>query len=141
MTETAVLVDIAPPELETATAGGGAAGAGAGEGDCAVGDAIGGALRANPEAAAALAAVPASERTVANALMLWDGQWAAPASAESRRAVGQLRAIIVASIRAAPLACQAAPLTGPRLVIVPDAAGTVVLAFGSGNWSWTELAS
>ena len=141
MTEVAVANDIPAPEIEIAVASVRSATATGAGGDCAVAEAVGNSLRTDPRAAAALAALPASARTVANALMLWDGRWTALAAPDAAAAVADLRAIVVASVQATPVACQVAPVTGPRLVIVSDTAGTVVLAFGSGTWTWAALAA
>lgn len=131
VTEVAFATDISAPPVDIAVTA-------AGTDDCAMIESLTAALRDDPRTPAALAAVPASARTVANALMLWDGHWIASAAPG---AVERLRGIIVARVRATSSACQAVPVTGPRLVIVPDAGGTIVLAFGSGNWSWAEVAA
>ena len=104
-------------------------------GDCALIDDIQAALRSDSATAVALSGMPAASRSVANAVMIWDGRWADGSAA----ALGAIQRIVVASIRASPPECQVAAITGPRLIMVQDGAGSAVLAFGSGVWSWAQL--
>ena len=101
------------------------------------------ALRQSPAVAAAVMHIPVTARSVSNALLLWDGQWAKPAALGGAAALKPIQTVVQASIRAAPADCQREIITGPRLMLAPDvgapAAGAVVLAFGSGNWRWDQL--
>lgn len=133
--EIALLTDVPPPDFQTVDD------QPAGRGNCVVDERIREALLNSPETSAALASIPSDARTVANVIMLWDGQWTSLPSRNGVDGPSQLRTIVTASIRAAPLACQEVPINGPRLVIVPDGARSVVLAFGSGTWRWFELIS
>jgi hypothetical protein len=130
--DAAVAVQVEAPVVETAPE---IDLVGAGPSDCALTDAIQAALRTDSATAQALGKVPPASRSVANAVMIWDGRWATGATS----ALAPIQRIVVASIRAAPAACQAAAITGPRLIMVPDGSGSAVLAFGSGVWSWAQL--
>lgn len=114
----------------------GLAQAGAG---CDLGDAVQTRLRSRPEVAAALQRMPRAARSVADAVMLWDGHWIDASAVGGSAALDPIRAAVAAAIRAAPADCRDAKVTGPRLLIVPGALGNQVLAFGSGQWSWAQL--
>ena len=120
-----------------------AAAPGAGDARCELAADVQSALRQSPAVAAAVTQIPVTARSVSNALLLWDGQWAKPAAVGGAAALKPIQIVVQASIRAAPAACQRETITGPRLMLAPDvgapAAGAVVLAFGSGNWRWDQL--
>ena len=85
---------------------------------CAVDDTIQIALRDSPAVVRALELVPADARSIADAVMLWDGRWTEAAHVGGEAALGPIRAIVEASIDAAPEACRSAAVAGPRLVYV-----------------------
>ncbi len=102
-------------------------------GGCDLTDTVQAALRADPAARAALASLPPRARSVANAVMLWDGRWIG-----SGDEFGPIRTIVLAALRSASADCRAATQAGPRLIVVagrPD----FVLAVGSGRWRWGDL--
>ena len=133
LVELAVATEIEAPRVETATEeASGAAG-------CNVTDDIRAALVASPLTRGALAVIPPDARTVANAVMLWDGGWASLPPQAGGIGLAQLRKIVVSGLLAVPADCRVAAVGGPRLIFVPDGATTVVLAFGSGTWAWSEL--
>lgn len=134
MTELVVATEIEAPKVQIATEG-----ALDGAGSCNVADTIRAVLVADSLTQGALAAIPQSARTVANAVMLWDGHWVSRPLRAGGTGLDKLRAIIVDGIRTVPADCRTAAVGGPRLIVIPDGATTVVLAFGSGNWSWSEL--
>lgn len=105
---------------------------------CALGAWLQAALQDDPAALSALASVPRSARSVANALMLWNGTWPPP-PANAGPGLAQLRAVIVAGISAAPASCQNEPINGPILISVGEQADGTVLAVGSGQWRWRDL--
>ena len=72
-------------------------------------------------------------------LLLWDGAWAKPASIGGIAALAPIRAAVEAQIRAAPAQCRNEPVIGPRLVVMPDGDRQIVLAFGSGRWTWQKM--
>ena len=95
------------------------------------------ALQNNPQAQAALAQIPRPARSVANAMMLWNGRWVqTPAAAGGLQA---LRAAVLAGVASAPQACRAEVIRGPVLLTLADPAGSTVLAIGSGEWRWDDL--
>ena len=106
---------------------------------CDLSDAVQARLRSSPEVTAALQRMPRNARSVADAIMLWDGHWIDADSVGGGSALDPIRAAVSAAIRAAPAACRDALVTGPRLAIVPGVSGNLVLAFGSGQWTWAQL--
>ena len=90
----------------------------------------------NPVVRQGVAELPAAEKSVANAVQMWDGTWPA-----ETRTGGQalLRALLVREITAARPDCLRRPNTGPVFFMVPDGAATVVVAVGSGQWNWGQL--
>ena len=80
--------------------------------------------------------LPASERSVANAVNLWDGQWPDD-SATGGKAL--LRSLLVKAITSARPDCLTQPNRGPVLFLVPESHTMAVLAVGSGEWTWGDL--
>lgn len=96
------------------------------------------ALQADPQVQAALPQIPRPARSVANAIMLWNGAWIEPQTTASV-GVLTLHQAVIAGIRAAPAACREQVIQGPELIILLDGAGATVLAIGSGEWRWADL--
>ena len=128
-----VAATLTAPEITLAAASNTPAGPG-----CALSDAVQTSLR-GPEVARALRLIPRAARTSADAMMLWDGRWIDAATIGGGAALEPIRSAVAAAIRAAPADCRDAPVTGPRLLIVADATGSRVLAFGSGRWAWSQV--
>ena len=126
--------DIAPPEFSVASDDLSVA-----SGPCELAANVQTALRQDPDVGVAVARIPLQARSVSNSLLLWDGTWALPARVGGEAALGPIRASIAAQVRAAPAACRKETLVGPRLVVLPDNRGDIVLAFGSGQWTWEKL--
>ena len=82
--------------------------------------------------------IPRQARSVANAILLWNGQWLMLGSSQSG-ALQPVEQIVKETVERAPQACQAEVLQGPRLILVSEPHDTFVLAFGSGDWRWTDL--
>ncbi|WP_309643920.1 hypothetical protein [Phenylobacterium sp.] len=99
---------------------------------------IQGALREDATVRAALSAIPREARSLANAIMLWDGRWVESASMSARQSA-PIREAIILGVRTAPAACRDETLRGPLLIAVPDRFGTTLLAVGSGVWKWSDL--
>ena len=96
-----------------------------------------GALQANPQTQTALAQIPRPARSVANAMMLWNGRWVAtPAAATGLQT---LRSAVLSGVASAPEACRAELIRGPVLLTLVDPTGSTVLAVGSGEWRWNDL--
>ncbi|WP_168075514.1 hypothetical protein [Caulobacter sp. SSI4214] len=93
-------------------------------------------LQDDPAALDALQALPVDNRSVANAVMLWDGTWRQDGPA---RPIAALRAALQRALTGAPPACLAADNIGPRLIMLRDGRGTTLLAVGSGAWTWAQL--
>lgn len=111
-----------------------------GSGACDLTDSVQTALRDDSEARAALLALPPRARSVANAVMLWDGRWAAEDDPPATRAITRVRRVVGMVVAGASDECRQATQAGPRLITVagpPD----MVLALGSGRWRWADLAS
>lgn len=105
---------------------------------CALGAWLQTALQNNPSVQAALSEVPRSARSVANAVMLWNGHWAEP-TASAAKGMAQIRALVVAGISAAPASCQTQQIKGPVLMTIGNEADVTILAVGSGQWRWQDL--
>ena len=96
------------------------------------------ALQTDPQVQQALARIPRPARSVANAIMLWDGAWVAPpATATTDMAI--IRRAVIVGIGAAPPACRDQLTRGPELFTLADTAGTTVVVVGSGVWRWADL--
>ena len=89
------------------------------------------------ECARPCSASPVAERSVANAVQLWNGRWIEDPGGADRLAA--VRAATVQAILAAPPGCRQAGVAGPRLILFDDGPETVVLSLGSGTWRWTDL--
>ncbi len=94
------------------------------------------ALAQSSEVQQGLAELPTEQRSVANAIDLWDGQWPEDSSSGGK---GLLRALLVKAVTAARPDCLTVANHGPALFLIPDSHTTVVLAVGSGDWRWGDL--
>lgn len=90
----------------------------------------------SPEVRQGIAAIPSSGRSVANAVMLWDGQWA---DGTQGGGMAVLRALLVKAVVSSRPECLQAQNQGPVLFLIPDNQTTVVLAIGSGQWRWADM--
>jgi hypothetical protein len=72
--------------------------------------------------------------------MIWDGTWTDIELLGGASTLEPIRNVVLRELAAAPPTCQNDLVTGPRLVIVGDAARTTILTFGSGLWRWSDLA-
>lgn len=109
------------------------------EGDhCAIGEWLSAALQNDANVELALNAVPVSARSVANAVMLWNGDWA-PSPPNAAQGMASLKALVMAGVAAAPESCQTQLINGPVLITVGNQTNPTVLAFGSGQWRWQDL--
>lgn len=96
------------------------------------------ALQADPQVLQALTLIPRPARSVANAIMLWDGGWVAT-SPRAASGVAAIRQALLAGVLAAPPACRDQPVVGPEIFTLTDAQGTTVIVVGSGAWRWGDL--
>lgn len=102
-------------------------------------------LSTAPTAIAAIDDIPPAARSVANAVMIWDGRWSRISPADGApQPAGTLPetrirwAVIEVLLSAAP-ACRDAIIRGPRFLLVSRPTGNAVLVFGSGQWRWADL--
>lgn len=96
-------------------------------------------LGQDPAVLSALARIPRRARTVANAIMLWDGRWIDPQPLGGEAALSPIRESIRSGVKAASPACQQATVKGPLLIAVMTRPDTTILAIGSGEWRWADL--
>ncbi len=134
-----ITIEVAAPLVEIAAPVAASPSAAASGGACSLIDTVQADLRDSAAVRMALGQVPAEARSVANAIMLWDGQWADPAAIGGSETANPIRQRIVETIMAASAECREADVIGPRLLLVPDAGGTAVLVLGSGSWRWAAL--
>jgi hypothetical protein len=96
------------------------------------------ALRQDPAVRGALDMMPRDARSVANAVMLWDGHWIDGRDGASRSALERIRAVVLATVAQAPGICRTQAQAGPSLVTVPGEPDAV-FALGSGQWRWDDM--
>ncbi|WCT74451.1 hypothetical protein PQ455_04255 [Sphingomonas naphthae] len=96
------------------------------------------ALRGDAAVQASLGRLPHDARSVANAVMLWDGRWIDGADRASHRALDTVRQAVLATVAQAPGICRTETQTGPSLLTLAGPPDTV-LALGSGQWRWDDL--
>lgn len=96
-------------------------------------------ILADPAAMASILRAPPETRSIAEAVVLWNVRWAQ--SAQSVEApLAAARAAVERSLASASKGCLDEPITGPRLLPIPAGAGTMFIVFGSGTWTWREVA-
>lgn len=105
---------------------------------CNLGESLRAALADDASVQGGLAALPRRSRSVANAVMLWDGDWIAP-DAAAARLLTPVRSAILDGVREAPGACLDETLQGPLFIPVGVGAETVMLTVGSGVWRWADV--
>lgn len=93
----------------------------------------------DPLLSAELGRIGPGSRSVANAIMVWDGQWVDLSGDTPEDALETVRRAIVEAVRAAPPECLTQDLSGPRFVAVSRSDTTTVLVLGSGSWRWEQL--
>ncbi len=97
------------------------------------------ALQTSQDVMASLPKVPRDQRSVANAIMVWNAQWLTPDSKFQPTAFNAIRDVVAGTVAAASDACRLQPQGGPRLIVLPGPAENVVLALGSGTWRWQDV--
>lgn len=146
MHETVVVADVAAPVFDTVAALPPApADTGVtpviGADECGLAETVGAALRGDPVVRGALQHIPAQSRSVANAVLIWNGEWSDAESVGGEAILSPIRNAVIASVAAAPEACRSAAVVGPRLLLIADAPRPMLLAMGSGIWAWGQLAN
>jgi len=93
----------------------------------------------DPGLRAQLARIGPEARSVANAMMFWDGGWVPIEDRAPAEAVALLRRAVVEGVSAAPPECLREEVTGPRFIPVKEAERTMTLVVGSATWRWEQL--
>lgn len=78
-------------------------------------------------------------RSVANAVMFWDGKWVEIEGRAPPEAVDTLRRAIIEGVKAAPPECLTQDVEGPRFIAVDEGTRTLMLVLGSGKWRWGQI--
>ncbi len=100
------------------------------------------ALVASEAVRADLPQIPRNERSVANAIMIWNAAWIVPIVGDAQQSLAAhstIRDTIADTIAAASPDCRLQPQAGPRLIILPGTGDNTVLALGSGVWRWQDV--
>jgi hypothetical protein len=97
------------------------------------------ALRLSPDVQRELPTIPARRRSVANAIAVWNQTWVEADADFNKAVLESIRTTVTSTIAAASEACRLQPQGGPRLIYLPGEADTV-LALGSGEWTWQQVA-
>ncbi|MEO6151580.1 MAG: hypothetical protein ABIT09_03010 [Croceibacterium sp.] len=98
------------------------------------------ALQTSPAVQEQLPTIPDSRRSVANALAMWNQTWVEPDLQLKPQALDIIRTTVATTIEAASAACRAQLQGGPRLIFLTSDTATTVLALGSGEWTWQQVA-
>ena len=96
-------------------------------------------LQTDPAVREALTRIPRDKRSVAGAVMLWKRTWVSADAVGGVTAMEPIQSAIVQAVGAAEPNCRDETVLGPRLFIVGDTRGAIVLALGSGQWRWSDL--
>ena len=132
-------------QLSAKSAGGG--------GDCQAMQGLQAALQSDELFKQALLQIPRNERSVANVVMAWDGQWTgvigdAPDVSNPDETVPfpeLLKARIQEHVRTSTFKCLNETIYGPSFILINATDvhemrdETVILAIGSGEWRWADL--
>jgi hypothetical protein len=97
------------------------------------------ALRTSEGVMRSLPHIPRDQRSVANAIMVWNAQWVTPDPDLAPVAFEAIRDVVAGTVAAASEGCRLQPQGGPRLIMLPGANETIVLALGSGTWRWQDV--
>ncbi len=98
------------------------------------------ALQISPEVQQQLPTIPVEHRSVANAIAVWNQNWIEPDTAIDKNVYETIRLTIANTIIRASESCRLQPQGGPRLMYLPVNGTTTVIALGSGEWTWQQLA-
>lgn len=95
----------------------------------------------------ALREIPRDDRSVANVIMAWDGQWIdtianhEPSDRLANDLVfpQTLKQRIQDYVRTSSIECLNEIIEGPAFILISDDMETTILAFGSGTWKWVDV--
>jgi hypothetical protein len=96
-------------------------------------------IEADPDAMTSALNAPPENRSIAEAVVIWNGDWIQAASTPDAP-LSPAREAVERSVATMSEDCLNEPIIGPRLVPFPTATGTMFLVFGSGNWRWRDVA-
>ena len=106
---------------------------------CDIDGAIQTALRADPTAHGAILTIPIKDRSAADAVLMWNGQWVSPADVGGEATFDTLRVTIRQVVAAAKPECRDLSIVGPVFMLIPDGSTTFVVVFGNASWRWSDL--
>ncbi len=106
---------------------------------CEIGGAVQTALGSDPDTHAAILLIPIKARSAADAIVMWNGAWIAPAEVGGAAAFDTLRIAIRKVVAAAQPECRDRNIVGPRFMLIPDGDVTLVMVFGNAAWRWSDL--
>ena len=115
---------------------GGGDGDGNGSGACNMVRRMQQALRRDPMVRAAVDQARRSGKN--NALLVWRGDWV-QSQGEEGKGLAAVRQAMVWEVAFAPAACRAQAVRGMVLITLADNGGSGRVAFGNGNWRWSDL--
>lgn len=95
-------------------------------------------LVSDPVVPLAIDRVLPSDRSVSEAIVMWNAEWS-PVAAAEEAPLAEVRSRVLLILESLPPDCLAMPVIGPRLIAIPENGYTTFLAFGSGEWSWQQL--
>jgi hypothetical protein len=97
------------------------------------------ALQSSEAVWSSLPRIPRGQRSVANAIMVWNADWSAADAKLDATAMATIRDVVAGTVAAASPACRLQHQGGPRLIVLTGARENTVLAMGSGMWRWQDL--
>lgn len=97
------------------------------------------ALQSSEAVSTSLPRIPRGQRSVANAIMVWNVDWVAADAKLDATAVAAIRDVVAGTVAAASPDCRLQPQGGPRLIVLSGIGENIVLAVGSGAWRWQDL--
>lgn len=95
-------------------------------------------LVSDPIVPLAIDRVLPADRSVSEAIVMWNAEWS-PVAAADEAPLAEVRSRVLLILESLPPDCLTTPVTGPRLIAIPEGGYTTFLAFGSGEWSWQQL--
>ena len=104
-------------------------------GGCAALELVSKALLADPIVVEAIVRAPPETRSIADAIIIWNGGWADFAGS-IEAPLGAVRAAAELNLRSLDDECLDEPIAGPRLIPIPVGTRTIFIVFGSSDWRW-----
>ena len=95
-------------------------------------------LTSDPTVPAEIKMVPRSDRSISEAIVIWNTEWSNTAIAVDAP-LRNVRDRIETTLAELPVECLETPVAGPRLIPITIDGSTTFLAFGSGQWTWQQL--